>query len=69
MDAALQSYIFQPSVIAQLLAGTAGVAAFALGVSALVPKVSQYLIPRPKATRLGDHIKFQKMHTDRRTVL
>lgn len=69
MDAALQSYIFQPSIIAQLLAGTAGVTAFALGVSALVPRISQYLIPRPKATRLGDHIKFRKMHTDRRTVL
>lgn len=69
MDAAVQSYIFQPSIIAQLLAGTAGLAAFAFGVSALIPKVSSFLIPKPKATRLGDHIKFRAMHSDRKTVI
>lgn len=68
MDA-VSSYIFQPSIMAQLLAGTAGMAAVAFGVSALVPKVSQFLIPKPKATRLGDHIKFRHMHTDRKTVV
>lgn len=69
MDSAVASYIFQPSVIAQLLAGTAGIAAAAFGVSALVPKVSRFLIPQPKSTRLGDHIKFRSMHKDGRTVV
>lgn len=69
MDAAVQSYLFQPSMIAQLLAGTAGMAAAAFGVAALVPKVSRFLIPKPKATRLGDHIKFRSLHTDRKTVI
>lgn len=69
MDAAVQSYLFQPSIIAQLLAGTAGLAAFAFGVAAVVPKVSQFLIPKPKATRLGDHIKFKAMHADRKTII
>ena len=69
MDSAVIPYIFQPSVIAQLLAGTAGIAAFAFGVASVIPKVAQIMIPKPKATRLGDHIKFREMHTDRRTVL
>lgn len=66
---AVADYLFQPSIIAQLLAGTAGVAALAFGVASVVPKVTQKLIPRPKATRLGDHIKFHSMHNDRRTVI
>lgn len=69
MDAAVQSYIFQPSIIAQLLAGTAAMTAFAFGVAAVVPKISKVLIPKPKATRLGDHIKFKSMHKDRKTII
>lgn len=69
MESAVASYIFQPSVVAQLLAGVAGVGAFAFGVSALVPKVAGMLIPKPKTTRLGDHIKFREMHSDHRIVL
>lgn len=69
MDAAVASYVSQPSVIAQLLAGVAGMAAIAFGVASIVPAMAQKLIPKPKATRLGDHIKFREMHSDRRTVI
>jgi hypothetical protein len=62
MDASFTSYIAQPSIIAQLLAGTAAVAAIAFGGAMAIPKFTQKLIPNPKATRLGDHIKFKKMH-------
>jgi type IV secretion system protein VirB4 len=69
MDAVVSDYIFQPSILAQLLAGTAGLAAFAFGVSAVIPKISNILIPKPKATRLGDHLKFKSLHTDRKTII
>lgn len=69
MDAAVSSYLYQPSVIGQLLAGVAFITATACAVSAAVPKVARALIPRPKATRLGDHIKFQSVHRDGRTII
>ena len=69
MDATLTSYIAQPSIIAQLLAGTAGIAAMAFAGSFAVPKVMNRMVPKPKTTRLGDHIKFQRLHADRRTIV
>ena len=69
MDASFTSYIAQPSIIAQLFAGTAAIAAIAFGGAMAIPKFTQKLIPNPKATRLGDHIKFIKMHKNRRTIL
>lgn len=69
MDASLTSYVAQPSVIIQLLAGTAAIAAVAFGGAMAIPKFTQKLIPNPKATRLGDHIKFIRMHKNRRTIV
>jgi type IV secretion system protein VirB4 len=69
MDATLTSYISQPSIIVQLLAGTAAIAAVAFGGAMAVPKFTRKLIPNPKATRLGDHIKFTRMHKNRRTII
>ena len=69
MDASFTSYVSQPSVIIQLLAGTAAIAAVAFGGAMAIPKFTQKLIPNPKATRLGDHIKFIRMHKNRRTII
>ena len=69
MDAALTSYVFQPSVIAQLLAGVAGIVATAGAVAFSIPKVAQRVIPRPKETRLAQHLKFRHMHADGKTVV
>lgn len=69
MDAALSGYLFQPSVIAQLLAGVAGFAAAGSAAAMAVPRIAERLIPRPKQTRLADHMKFVEMHDDHHTVI
>lgn len=69
MDAAFTSYIAQPSVIATLLSSAAGISALAFGVAAVVPRVTDRLIPRPKMTRLSDHLKFKRMHKDGQIIL
>jgi len=69
MESALASYVFQPSIIAQFLAGVSGIAAAASAVAFSIPKVAQRAIPRPKETRLADKVKFRHMHTDGKTIV
>lgn len=69
MDAAITGYLFQPSVIAQLLAGVAGFAAAGSAAAMAVPRIAERLIPRPKQTRLADHMKFVEMHDNHHTVI
>ncbi|MAM40845.1 MAG: hypothetical protein CL949_20600 [Erythrobacter sp.] len=68
-ESALAQYVFQPSVTAQIFASAAGFIGLSSAVAFAVPKVTNRLIPAPKATRLGDHIKFVKMDRDRRTII
>lgn len=69
MDAAIASYIYQPSVITSLLAGIPAFAIAAAAGAMAIPKIAASFIPKPKHTRLGDHIKFKHMHADGRIVV
>ncbi|MFZ3481922.1 hypothetical protein [Sphingomonas sp. 3-13AW] len=69
MESALASYVFQPSVVAQFMAGVCGLAAMAGAVAFSIPKVAQRAIPRPKETRLADKLKFRYMHDDGKTIV
>lgn len=69
MNTPFESYLYQPSVILSVV----GFIIVAVGIAAafafLIPNVSKLFIPSPKATRLGDHIKFISMDKDRRTII
>lgn len=68
-EAALAQYIFQPGVIVPVLAGFLAIIGIAAAVAFAIPSVTRRLIPAPRATRLGDHIKFIRMDRDRRTIV
>jgi type IV secretion system protein VirB4 len=68
-EQALADYVFQPGVIVPVVAGFASTAAIAAAIAFAIPGVTRKMIPAPKATRLGDHIKFVRMDRDRRTII
>lgn len=68
-EQALAEYIFQPGVIVPIIAAILGIIAIACAIAFAVPNVTKRLIPAPKATRLGDHIKFVRMDRDKTTII
>lgn len=68
-EQALQDHIYQPGVILPIIFGVLGLLSIAFAISMAVPSVVKRLIPAPKATRLGDHIKFKKMAKDKKTIV
>ncbi|MAC11067.1 MAG: hypothetical protein CMN74_02310 [Sphingorhabdus sp.] len=69
MSSPLQNYIYQPSVIIPVLGFIFAAIAVAAALAFVVPAISRKFIPSPKATRLGDHIKFNKMDRDGRIII
>lgn len=67
-EQALADHLFQPGVIGPMAAGFASFIAIGAAAAFAYPKITEKLIPAPKATRLGDHIKFLRMGRDRRTI-
>jgi len=68
-EQALADYVFQPGVIVPIIAIVLAIAAICAAVAMAVPALTRKLIPAPKATRLGDHIKFNHMSKDGRTII
>lgn len=70
MDAqsAFAEYMFQPSILLTIVALLFGFVALAAAVATAIPRFTQILIPKPKATRLGDHIKFTSFSKNRRFI-
>ena len=58
---ALQDQLFQSSTLLPAFGFILAAIAFLAAVTFVVPAISRRMIPAPKATRLGDHIKFEQM--------
>ena len=68
-EKALGDYIVSGNFILPFVGLFLAAVFIAAAVAFAVPSVTRKLIPSPKATRLGDHLKFQKMAPDRRTIV
>lgn len=69
MNTPFESYLYQPSVILSVVGFILAAVGTAAALAFIIPNVSRLFIPSPKATRLGDHIKFIGMDKDRRTII
>lgn len=64
----LQDNVFESSTIIPVIGFILAAIFFAVALSFVVPAVAKKFIPSPKATRLGDHLKFNKMSKDGRII-
>lgn len=68
MDAAVAQQLFTTSALAPVAGFVIAAGAFGAALSFIVPAISRRMIPSPKATRLGDHIKFNAMDAEGRVI-
>lgn len=71
MDAqsAFAEYMLQPNLLLTIVASIIAICAVAAALALTVPKFTRMLIPQPKATRLGDHIKFKSFTRNKRAIV
>ena len=66
---ALQEQLFQSSTLLPAFGFIIAALAIVAAMSFVVPAISRRMIPAPKATRLGDHIKFEHMDKEGRVIV
>ena len=66
---ALQEQLFQSSTLIPAFGFIIAAIAVVAAMSFVVPAISRRMIPAPKATRLGDHIKFEQMDKEGRVII
>lgn len=71
MDAqsAFAEYMLQPNIFLTVVASMVSILAFGAALALTIPKFTRMLIPQPKATRLGDQIKFTAFTANKRAII
>jgi type IV secretion system protein VirB4 len=68
-EEALQEQLFQSGSIIPAIGFIIAFLALAGAMAFVVPAISRRMIPAPRATRLGDHIKFERMDKEGRVII